>query len=131
MRPRPRCSCRPPRCPACGRTKILIRLRYSEIVPMPESRHRSFYIDGAWRAPLSSALADVVDPATEVPFAQIAVGNAADVDRAVAAARKAFPAYAATTREERIALLCRILEGFNARREDLSQALSREMGVQV
>jgi aldehyde dehydrogenase (NAD+) len=96
-----------------------------------ESRHRSFYIDGAWRVPLSSAAVDVVDPATEEAFAQIAVGNAADVDRAVAAARKAFPGYAATSREERIALLGRILEGFNARKEDLSQAMSQEMGVPI
>src|SRR5258706_2998948 len=98
---------------------------------MPESRLRSFYIDGAWRAPLSSALADVVDPATQAPFAQIAVGNAADVDRAVPAAPKAFPAYAATTREDRIALFGRILEGVNARREDLSHAMSRHTGVSI
>jgi aldehyde dehydrogenase (NAD+) len=96
-----------------------------------DARHRSFYIDGAWRAPLSAAVLDVVNPATEEAFAQIAAGNAADVDRAVAAARKAFPAYAASTREARIALLGRILEGFNARKEDLSQAMSREMGVPI
>jgi aldehyde dehydrogenase (NAD+) len=98
---------------------------------MLESRHRSFYIDGAWRAALSGAVLDVVNPATEETFAQVAAGNAADVDRAVAAARKAFPAYAASSREERIALLGRILEGFNARKEDLSQAMSREMGVPI
>ena len=51
---------------------------------------REFYIDGAWRAPASQALIDVVNPATEETAARIAAGNAADVDEAVRAARIAF-----------------------------------------
>ncbi len=77
------------------------------------------------------ALIDVVNPATEEPFAQIAGGNSRDVDRAVAAARAAFPSYAMTSREERIALLQRIDDGFKRRREDLAQAMSHEMGVPI
>ena len=61
----------------------------------------------------------MIDPATEAPIAGIACAVEADVDRAVAAARAAFPAYAATSRDERIALLERIDEGFAQRREDL------------
>jgi aldehyde dehydrogenase (NAD+) len=93
--------------------------------------HREFYIDGAWRSPAGASLIDVVDPATEETVACIAAGNAADVDRAVAAARAAFAAYASTSRETRLALLQRIDEGFARRREDLAQAMSREMGVPI
>jgi aldehyde dehydrogenase (NAD+) len=94
--------------------------------------HRlEFYIDGKWQRPLATATLDVVDPATERAFTSIAAGNAADVDRAVGAARRAFPAYAATTREERIALLERINEGFLQRKEDLARAMSQEMGVPI
>ncbi len=98
---------------------------------MPEARQRQFYIGGQWVKPASAALLDVINPATEEPFTQIAAGNATDVDRAVAAARKAFPAFAATSRAERIALLGRILEQFNQRKEDLAQAMSQEMGVPI
>ena len=71
---------------------------------------RKFFIDGAWVDPVAPAFLDVIDPSTEEAFAQIAVGTAADVDRAVAAAKAAFPAYARTSREERLALLERVLE---------------------
>jgi aldehyde dehydrogenase (NAD+) len=98
---------------------------------MPDSHHQQFYIDGKWCAPASGAQLDVVDPATGEVFTQIAAGNAADVDRAVAAARNAIPAWSASAREERIALLQRVLEGFNQRREDLAQAMSQEMGVPI
>ena len=93
--------------------------------------YRKFYIEGKWQAPLSPTLIDVVNPATEEPFAQIAGGNSRDVDRAVAAARAAFPSYAMTSREDRIALLRRIDDGFKRRREDLAQAMSHEMGVPI
>ena len=98
---------------------------------MPDLHRQQFYINGKWCAPASGALLDVVNPATEEAFAQIAAGNAADLDRAVAAARSAFFSFSRTSREERIALLGRILEGFNKRKEDLAQAMSREMGVPI
>lgn len=98
---------------------------------MPDLHHQQFYVNGKWCAPASTAVLDVVDPATEEAFTQIASGNATDIDRAVAAARAAFPAWSASSREERIALLQRVLEGFNQRREDLAQAMSREMGVPI
>jgi aldehyde dehydrogenase (NAD+) len=91
----------------------------------------SFYIDGAWREPRSRERLDVINPATEEAFTEIASAGDADVERAVAAARAAFPGYAASTRAERIALLQKILEGFEKRKEDLSQAMSREMGVPI
>lgn len=94
---------------------------------MPDPR--PFYIDGRWVEPASPNPADVINPATETPVAQISHGSAADVDRAVAAARTAFPAFAATSREERLALFGRIVECFKARREDLARAVTAEMGA--
>src|SRR4051794_30937967 len=76
---------------------------------------RRFYIDGAWVDPIGRGRWEVVDPATEEPVAEIALGSAADVDRAVAAARAAFPAFAGTSRKERLDLLKRIFDAYQAR----------------
>jgi len=88
-----------------------------------------FYIDGAWVDPVGSNTLDVINPATEAPFMKIAMGGAADVDRAVAAARKAFGTWAFSTREERLALLRRVLDEYNRRFEDIAQAVTAEMGA--
>jgi aldehyde dehydrogenase (NAD+) len=90
-----------------------------------------FYIDGAWVDPLVPATLDVINPATEEPIAKISMGTAKDVDRAVKAARKAFPAFSRTTKEERIALLQRILEAYKARYDDIAVAISSEMGAPI
>jgi aldehyde dehydrogenase (NAD+) len=82
-------------------------------------------------APLQPKLLDVVNPSTEEAFIQIAVGGAADVDRAVAAARAAFPAFARTTRAQRLDLLRAILSEYNKRRQDIAETLSQEMGAPV
>jgi len=95
------------------------------------SHHQQFYIDGRWVDPVVAASLDVIDPATEAPFTKIALGAKADVDKAVAAAKAAFPAYALTSREERLALLRRVLEVYNSRGEDLAQAVSQEMGAPI
>ncbi len=90
---------------------------------------RQFYIDGAWVEPAIPKLLDVIDPSTEEAFEQIAIGSAADVDRAVVAAKAAFPAWSRSTRTERLDLLKRILEAYKARYEDIAMAISREMGA--
>src|SRR6478735_8530706 len=90
-----------------------------------------FYIDGAWVDPLDGQRIDVIDPSTEEPITQIAMGGKRDVDRAVAAARAAFPAFARTSREERLALLRRIVEAYQPRIEELAATVSREMGAPV
>ena len=69
-----------------------------------------FYIDGAWVNPVTPKSRPVVNPATEQPMYDIALGSAADVDKAVAAARSAFETFSQTSREERVALLTRIVE---------------------
>ena len=88
-----------------------------------------FYIGGAWVDPKQRRTIPVVNPATEEPLYDVAVGSAEDVDAAVSAARAAWPAYAATTREERVALLTRIMEIYAKRLRDIGAAVSDEMGA--
>jgi aldehyde dehydrogenase (NAD+) len=96
---------------------------------MASPNNLKFYIDGAWVDPVERRPLDVINPATEQPVAQISLGGAADVDRAVMAARAAFPAYSRTTKAERIALLERIVEAYKARYDDIAKAISQEMGA--
>ncbi len=92
--------------------------------------HRTlFYIDGRWVEPTIPATLEVIDPSTERAFATISVGSKADVDNAVAAARAAFNEYSRASREQRLALLRRVLDSYNSRAEDLAQAVSQEMGA--
>ncbi len=93
------------------------------------SNNLKFYIDGAWVAPEGSGVIDVVDPATEEVYTQIAAGTSADVDRAVAAARAAFPLFSRWTKVERLELLRAILAEYEKRQEELGAAVSREMGA--
>ena len=90
---------------------------------------REFYIDGKWVAPLSSETLAVINPATEETIESIAMGGPDDVDVAVAAARAAFETYSLTTREERLALLDRIIEVYKGRMGELGEVISREMGA--
>ncbi len=91
--------------------------------------HLEFYIDGGWTAAASAQRLDVINPATEEPFARIALGDQADVDRAVAAAKAAFPAFAATSKEQRLDLLGKVLEVYKARIDEMAETISREMGA--
>ncbi|MEO0615331.1 MAG: aldehyde dehydrogenase family protein [Pseudomonadota bacterium] len=88
-----------------------------------------FYINGKWVDPAEPATIEVVNPATEQPFARVSAGSAADVDRAVAAARAAFESWSQSTVEDRVALLERIVAGYKARMGDLGAAISEEMGA--
>jgi aldehyde dehydrogenase (NAD+) len=90
-----------------------------------------FYIDGAWVAPAAPKLFDVINPATEEVAGRISLGSHVDVDRAVLAARRAFPSYAATTREERLALLETIIALYEARADELASAMTAEMGSPI
>ncbi len=90
---------------------------------------RKFYIDGAWVEPSTSGTLGVVNPATEETLGAVAMGGEADVDLAVAAARTAFDDFSRTSREERVALLERICEGYKARSGELAKTVSEEMGA--
>jgi aldehyde dehydrogenase (NAD+) len=88
-----------------------------------------FYINGKWTAPASPRLLEVQNPATEKVIARISLGSQADVDRAVASARAAFETFSQTTREDRVALLERIIAEYNRRAPDLANAVTAEMGA--
>ncbi len=90
---------------------------------------RKFYIDGAWVDPAVPRTLAVINPATERPAGEISLGTGADVDRAVAAARRAFESYSHTGRAERIALLGRIVEIYQRRTDDIAAAVTEEMGA--
>lgn len=88
-----------------------------------------FYIDGHWVDPVQPATLDVDNPRTEQVSGRIAIGSAADVDAAVQAARRAFPGWSATSREERLAVLGAILAEYQNRMADLADAVGEEMGA--
>ena len=88
-----------------------------------------FYIDGKWVEPTELKTLDVINPATEAVCGKIALGNAADVDKAVMAARRAFPSWSRTSREERLDVLNRILAEYQKRFGDLATAVTEEMGA--
>ncbi|MEO1568214.1 MAG: aldehyde dehydrogenase family protein [Pseudomonadota bacterium] len=88
-----------------------------------------FYINGEWVDPVEPRTLDVENPATEEPFARISIGSAADVDKAVAAAKAAFPAFSRTTVEERAALLDKIAAGYQARMGEIAENISDQMGA--
>jgi aldehyde dehydrogenase (NAD+) len=93
------------------------------------AHEKQFYIDGAWVDPIKPRLLDVIDPSTEEAYTQIAIGSSVDVDRAVAAAQKALVSFGRSTRQQRIDLLQSILREYNKRRNDVGDAISREMGA--
>ncbi|WP_102143350.1 aldehyde dehydrogenase family protein [Mycobacterium hubeiense] len=88
-----------------------------------------FYIDGQWVDPVEPKTLDVDNPTTEQVSGKIAIGSAADVDKAVKAARKAFATYSQSTREERLDLLQAIMAEYSKRAGDLADAVSEEMGA--
>ncbi len=92
---------------------------------------RDFYINGRWTAPLSPQDHPVIDPSTEDACAIISIGSAADADAAVAAAKAAFPAWAATPPATRKAFVEAILAQYEARAEEMAQAISLEMGAPI
>ncbi len=88
-----------------------------------------FYIDGAWVDPVVKKTTPVINPATEEAMYEIALGSKADVDKAVAAARRAFESYSQTSREERVALMEKVIAVYKTRMKDLGAAVSDEMGA--
>jgi aldehyde dehydrogenase (NAD+) len=93
--------------------------------------NRRFYIDGAWVDPIEAIEFKVINPATEAVAGVISMGGPKDVDRAVAAARRAFERYSRTTPAERLALLERVLAAYNAHYDEIARAISTEMGAPI
>lgn len=90
-----------------------------------------FYIEGQWVAPAQPREWSVRHPATDEPFARISLGSAADVDRAVAAARRAFDGQATGSVAQRLQWLRRIIDGFRARLPELARTMTMEMGAPI
>ena len=91
--------------------------------------YMKFFIDGEWVDPVTPKSLDVINPATEEVAGRISAGSAADVDKAVTAARKAFETFSKTSREERIDLLERIQAEYQKRFGDIAHAITEEMGA--
>ncbi len=93
--------------------------------------NRRFYIDGAWVDPIEATEFKVINPATEALAGVISMGGPQDVDRAVAAARRAFDGYSRSSPAERLALLERVLAAYNAHYDEIARAISTEMGAPI
>jgi len=92
---------------------------------------RQFYIDGKWVSPAQPHDFEVINPASEEVVGRISLGTATDVDKAVAAAKRAFESYSETTLEERLTLLGRITDVYQSRSDEIAETISLEMGAPI
>ena len=95
------------------------------------NKQKQFYINGAWVDPVVARDFDVINPSTEEVCATISIGDQADTDAAVAAAKAAFPSWSVTSREERMGLLQKLLEVYTKRFAEMGEAISLEMGAPI
>ncbi len=93
--------------------------------------HLKFFIGGEWVDPVEPATIDVINPATEGTLTRISAGGALDVDRAVGAARKAFPGFSLWSVEQRLAMLEKIRTVYTKFFDDIAQAICDEMGAPI
>ena len=91
--------------------------------------YMQFYINGEWVDPVTPSSLEVINPATEQPFATISMGSPADVEKAVAAASAAFDSFSKTSVAERVELLGSILAEYTKRYDEIAAAISTEMGA--
>lgn len=89
------------------------------------------YIDGRWVDSQGGRPHSVVNPATEGEASQMVLGTAADVDLAVEAARRAFETFSQTSKQERLALIEKVIEAYKARIPDIAEAIATEMGCPI
>src|ERR1700748_2997473 len=101
----------------------------SEIKRFSMVNRMQFYIDGAWVDPVVKKSTPVINPATEEPMYEVAPGSKADVEQEVAAAKRAFETFSQTSREERVALLTKIIDIYKGRMKEIGAAVSDEMGA--
>jgi len=92
-------------------------------------KYDTIYVNGNWVASGGAGAIEVVNPTTEEVIATVPDGTADDVDRAVAAARAAFPAWASTPAQERSAVILRMHEGLKVRREEIATLVTEEVGM--
>jgi aldehyde dehydrogenase (NAD+) len=94
-------------------------------------QYHQFYINGQWVEPISARTLEVINPATEQPFASISMGSAADVDAAVIAARAAFPSWSQTSPEQRLDILQKVAGVYEKHSDAIAEAISNEMGSPI
>lgn len=95
-------------------------------------QYPNHYIDGRWQQPVNAGQKLLVDPFTETPFAAVVTGgNAADVDQAVRAARRAFETFSKTSIDDRVALIDRIITAYEERVDEIAALMAREVGIPV
>lgn len=87
------------------------------------------YINGQWVSPAGKEKVDVINPCTEKAIASVTLGNEQDVDKAVKAARQAFPSWSKTGVGDRIKLISKLSEAIAARQNEIGDTISREMGM--
>ncbi len=92
---------------------------------------RDFYINGQWVSPATANDLEVIDPSTEEACAVISLGDQADTDAAVRAARAAFPGWSETSKEERLGLIEKLADIYDARAEEMGDTIALEMGAPV
>ncbi|VAV91684.1 Aldehyde dehydrogenase [hydrothermal vent metagenome] len=88
-----------------------------------------FYIDGKWVTPDGTRLLDVINPANEEVCAKLVLGTPKDVDRAVAAAQKAFISWSRSSKEQRLEVMRAVLVAYDARQDEIAEAITLEMGA--
>ncbi|WP_438997462.1 aldehyde dehydrogenase family protein [Candidatus Puniceispirillum sp.] len=89
------------------------------------------YIDGAWVKSIDGRVVPVINPATEEEYASITLAGKADTESAIAAAKRAFPAWSMTSPEERLDYLKKLLEVYQAREREMAHTISDEMGAPI
>ncbi|HQZ11937.1 MAG TPA: aldehyde dehydrogenase family protein, partial [Devosia sp.] len=92
---------------------------------------RNAYVNGEWVPMHSTAEHLLISPSTEQPIGAVVLGDAGDVDAAVAAARAALPGWSATPLADRIALVGRMREIYTRRLDEMASVISQEMGAPI
>ena len=92
---------------------------------------RKFYINGQWIDPSTPNDLEVINPSIDESFAVISLGDTKDTNAAVEAAKKAFIPWSKTSKEEKIVLLKRLHEIYESKWDDMSKAISMEMGAPI
>ena len=95
------------------------------------SQDKKFYINGKWVDPVSANDYDVIDPSNEQVCTTISLGDAADTNAAVAAARASFPSWSESTREYRLECLEKLLSVYASKAAEMGKAISTEMGAPI
>lgn len=95
------------------------------------TRYEKLYIDGQWVEPSSDLMRPVIDPTSEEVCAAVAQGNAEDVTKAVAAARRAFETFSLSSTDDRIAIIDRLIAAYERRESEFAETIAREVGIPV